>query len=173
MKNEVIEYVMNSPGNTNRAVLESILEAGNGGGSKYEAEFPVGENQVLRVFSAPLQDGVRVSFEVDGVTLYKIWDDLPNVNGALTCTVVYMNDFAGNTASVTMTSANDTFGVAETGMAFGDDDSGPVFMSLDVDALGEEAAAIGITENGVYFREGIGGFGYVALLFWCNILPAS
>lgn len=35
MKNKVIEYVMNSPGNTNRAVLESLLEAiiGDGGSS--------------------------------------------------------------------------------------------------------------------------------------------
>lgn len=31
MKNEVIEYVMNSPGNTNRAVLESMLQTINGG----------------------------------------------------------------------------------------------------------------------------------------------
>lgn len=35
MKNKVIEYVMNSPGNTNRAVLESLLETiiGDGGSS--------------------------------------------------------------------------------------------------------------------------------------------
>lgn len=153
--------------------LSSVTYGNSGGGtsgnSANEAEFPVGENYVLRVFSAPLLDfKEEVWIDIEGVAMRKVWDALPNVNGALACTVVYVNDFAGNTASVTMTSANDTFGTSETGLAFGMDNSGFVFLSADVDALGEEAEAFGITENGVYFREGIGVFGYIALLFVCE-----
>lgn len=45
MKNKVIEYVMNSPENTNRAVLESMLEAINGGSASKKKVFYLTGNE--------------------------------------------------------------------------------------------------------------------------------
>ena len=74
MKNKVIDYVMQSPQNTNRAVLESILEAiigdGSGGGTSGGGAWYLGEktkdDELINGAFYKLTDHHLTADELDG-----------------------------------------------------------------------------------------------------------
>lgn len=69
MKNKVIEYVMNSPGNTNRAVLESLLNTIDNSGAT-----------VLKCYGHDGKIGLPFG-DGDGETMfYRLWDNTPTAD---------------------------------------------------------------------------------------------
>jgi len=81
MKNEVIEYVMNSPGNTNRAVLESMLEA-IGSCVSIPIETKVIDRKAL-LYCGPMDIYETIVFQEDGVNYEMLRvDDYINIESA-------------------------------------------------------------------------------------------
>lgn len=83
MKNKVIEYVMNSPGNTNRAVLESILKTNVGdsgdGGLVTEAEFAFnGRGTVFAICNGAVDENAP-TIDAEGTIMTKVSDKIPTV----------------------------------------------------------------------------------------------
>lgn len=168
-KQELYDYIMKSPYNTNPVILRQAIEGlsndnsnsgGSGGGS--------GGNGVeaavrdFRLFAPPYKnDGVVV--DIEGTQMRQVCDQIPTVDeNTLVCTLILFTDVVGNATSISMNSPEGTFIVnAELGMATGMDDKGCVFVS--VDAGTEAAGFMGVTESGVYLRTDYNPLAFVML----------